>query len=170
MTWRLRSGGDHKRPKWGNTGSKFKSGTEGNWQPPSPPPPIMHSAETDSQLGCELYKEEASLFLWVSMHPPRVSLCIELQFALICYQSFVLPQEIAWVNTFISFGNSGHLKVKDDSTWSSWVLLRRWSCWDERESWRQLSWSQPVIMLIPLHVLGFQPKTMNDLLLMCHWI
>ncbi len=31
------------------------------------------SSQTDSQLGCELWGEEASLFLWVSLHPLRVN-------------------------------------------------------------------------------------------------
>lgn len=35
--------------------------------------PLPSSSQTDLQLGCELWGEEASLFLWVRLHPQSTS-------------------------------------------------------------------------------------------------
>lgn len=55
--------------------------------PPPPPPllPLLSSSQTDSQLGCDLWGEEASLFLLVSLHPPRVDGYIQHHISRILY-------------------------------------------------------------------------------------
>lgn len=57
---------------------KYRVGMERveKWHPPFLPFPPS-SSQTDSQLGCELWGEEASLFLWVSLHPLRVNVYMQ---------------------------------------------------------------------------------------------
>ena len=47
--------------------------------PVSPPHPLLSSSQTDLQLECELWGEEASLFLWASLYPLRVRVNVYIQ-------------------------------------------------------------------------------------------